>query len=146
MKPQPKRNTARWKVGALLVTAALVGLALLVGLTPQGLREGVPPLGTLLDRKTAATGASTAAASSAAQVVRPSRTPEIPPWNATPQDTSDLPAGAIPAWQVNAQPPPPSPPPPPPPEPQNPALQRPAMHSPAGVDGDRPKRTVPGLE
>jgi|CXWL01.1.fsa_nt_gi hypothetical protein len=69
-------------------------------------------------------------------------TSESQPWEATPENSSPIPAGQIPAWQVNSPPPgvngavlPVVPAPP-----AGPTV-RPPMHNPGGVDGDRPPRT-----
>lgn len=64
-----------------------------------------------------------------------------------PEQTTALPAGAVPVSRVDPRPPDPNAPlPPPPAPPPNPAEHRPAMHNPGGANGDRPKRPVAGLE
>src|SRR5262245_45644648 len=54
---------------------------------------------------------------------------EMPPWEATPENSPPVPEGHIPAWVV--KPPPPDPnlkPPPPPKEPPDPMTYTPPMH------------------
>jgi hypothetical protein len=124
-----------------LVLAALFGVvALLVALTLLGLRGS----GATTPEPGRATGASSASSPSRAGSAAG---PETEPWQATPQNTTALPPGTVPAWQVNPPPPDPSAPlPPPPREPANPAQHRPAMDNPGGVNSDRPERPVPGVE
>jgi hypothetical protein len=128
---------SRWILGALFaVTAVLAGLTL-HGLS--GSRDNARP-------ESSAGAASTGAASSAPAMPGQAGT-ETPPWQASPQNTTALPPGTVPAWQVNAPPPDPAQPlPPPPREPPNPAVHRPPMDNPGGVNGDRPERPVPGVE
>lgn len=127
----------RWILAGLFAVAAL-----LVGLTLQGLYGST-------ERPQPEPGNANAPsrASAAGPGVPGQPTKETPPWQATPQNTTTLPPGTVPAWQVDPPPPDPSLPlPPPPREPPNPALQRPPMDNPGGVNGDRPERTVPGVE
>jgi hypothetical protein len=112
----------------LLLIGLAVAVALLVVLTLQGLRDS-PSDGAAQPPSAPATPAKV-------------RT-ETPPWQATPSNTTDLPPGTVPAWQVDPPRPDPSTPlPPPPREPPNPALHRPALDNPGGVNGDRPERAV----
>ena len=136
-----KRTAARWALGGLALAVAL-----LVGLTLRGLRDGPEPASTDTDGRAGATRPGTE--SRTARPGAPLELPdETPPWRATPGNTSALPAGTVPAWQVHPPAPDPSPPlPPAPVEPPNPAQHRPPMHNPGGVDRDRPARPVPGLE
>jgi hypothetical protein len=125
------------------MAALSVVVGLLVGLTLRGLRG--PSERATVDPTNASTQPSSASRSSVAAPAVPSdRRDETPPWQATPQNTTTLPPGTVPAWQVNPPPPDPSAPiPPPPREPPNPAQHRPAMDNPGGVNGDRPERPAP---
>jgi hypothetical protein len=124
-------------LGALFAVAAL-----LAGLTLQGLRS---PSDSPRPESSAGAASSGAAAATPALPGQPGS--ETPPWQANPQNTTTLPPGTVPAWQVNPPPPDPSLPlPPPPREPPNPAVHRPPMDNPGGVNGDRPERPVPGVE
>jgi hypothetical protein len=137
VKPEPKRTRARWALGALLLAVAL-----LVGLTLHGLREGPQPVAKDADSRAATAGPANES-SIAGPRVPPGLADETPPWQATPENTGALPAGTVPAWQVHPPRPDPSAPlPPAPVEPPNPAEHRPPIHNPGGVNGDRPERTV----
>ncbi len=141
VKPEPGPTRARWALGG-----SLLAVALLVGLTLHGLRDGPPPVSTDTDGRAATTGAATALPI-AGRRVSPGVAAETPPWRATPGNTSALPAGTVPAWRVKPPPPDRSTPlPPAPVEPPNPAEHRPPVHNPGGVNRDRPERRVPGRE
>jgi hypothetical protein len=141
LKPETKRTRARWALGALLLLVAV-----LVGLTLRGLRDGPQPVSMNADGRAATTGPAQESPIAGPRVT-PGLADETPPWRATPENTGALPAGTVPAWRVNPPRPDPSTPLPPPPiEPPNPAEHRPPMHNPGGVNGDRPERPVPPQE
>lgn len=126
------KRTTWWVLGGLFVAVAA-----LIALTLQGLRSSD-------DRGSAQKSVTEPSRTSGAAPGVPS---ETPPWQATPENTTTLPPGTVPAWRVNPPPPDPNAPlPPPPKEPPNPALNRPPMDNPGGVNGDRPERKVPGVE
>lgn len=127
---------ARWVFAGLFVAAAVF-----VGLTLQGLRGSN-------EHATAQPANAKVQPSAPRSPGAPEdRRDETPPWQATPQNTTALPPGTVPAWQVNPPPPDPSAPlPPPAHEPPNPATHRPSMDNPGGINGDRPERTAPGVE
>jgi hypothetical protein len=112
-------------LGALALTVAL-----LVGLTVDGLREE--------------SSRGTRAAARASRAELPSAT-EPAPWHAAADEpVSELPPGTVPVSRID--PPRPDlamPLPQRPVEPPNPALHRPPMDNPGGVNGDRPERPSP---
>ena len=113
----------------LLATLVIV-VVVLVGLTVHGLREDSSPASVSREAKTASPLASA----------------ETTPWQAAASPETILP-GTVPVSQIDPPRADPAMPmqalPAPPP---NPALHRPPMDNPGGVDGDRPARTVPGLD
>ena len=142
MKVQREASRRRRSRLVGVIAAAAIAVGVVVGLTLAGLhhsrapKDRSPSTGWRLDYPvpepaTAAVG---------------NEGPRIPPWEATPENTPDVPEGHIPAWVVKPPPPDPNMPAPPPArEWPDPAAQRTPLHDPRDMNGNRRARPIPGI-